>query len=138
MLDAAMMIFMPVCKQKLFPEWSTLNRMQRSLKILIGKCLTSRKKMEIFLYFISDSCYQTDIAGMLHLCKTIDFVMDWIRLLKSHNWIHFPCTQAEDNNATILWHRCFRFPITVRFHTYRNLEATIILRWVHWTKKSSS
>lgn len=82
-----------------------------------GGALSRRKKMEIFLRFVGDPGFQSGIAEDIGIhrttaCKTINSVLNNI-IEKAGNWIHFPSTVEEMNEAKILWQSRFRLPTVV-------------------------
>lgn len=82
-----------------------------------GGALTQRTRMEIFLRFLADPGFQSGIAEDFGVdrstaCKTIHYVMDEV-FEKGHNWIKFPSTVQEVNNAKLKWQTRFRLPTVI-------------------------
>lgn len=82
-----------------------------------GGALSPRKQMEIFLRFVADPGFQSGIAEDFGVhrttaCKTISYVMNKI-IDRSGNWIHFPSTAAEVNEAKLLWQENYRMPSVI-------------------------
>lgn len=82
-----------------------------------GGALTSRQKMEILLRFVGDPGFQSGIAEDIGVhrstvCKTVNFVMDQI-IRRANDWIHFPSTAREMNEARVLWQTRFHMPSVI-------------------------
>lgn len=83
-----------------------------------GGALSRRQQMEIFLRFVGDPGFQSgaaqDIGAHRSTAnKTIRLVMNRI-VQRSHNWIRFPSTEAEINEAKVLWQqKQFRLPTVI-------------------------
>lgn len=82
-----------------------------------GGALTSREKMEIFLRSVADPGFQSGVAEDVGVdrstaCKTIHYVMDKI-FDRAQNWIKFPNTVREINDAQLLWQTRFRMPSVI-------------------------
>lgn len=79
-----------------------------------GKALSARQRMEIFLRYTADPGFQSGVAEDIGVdrstvCKNINYVMGCI-LEKVDNWIHFPSTVQEINNAKVMWQTHFSLP----------------------------
>lgn len=82
-----------------------------------GGALSPRRKMEIFLRYVGDPGFQSGIAEDLGVhrttvCKTINEVLDSI-VEKAPNWIKFPSTIQEVNEAKLLWQTRFNLPTVI-------------------------
>lgn len=82
-----------------------------------GKALSQRQRMEIFLRYISDPGFQTGVSEDFGVerstvSKTINYVINHI-IEKADNWIHFPNTIMEINNAKMLWQTRFELPTVI-------------------------
>ncbi|XP_046688403.1 putative nuclease HARBI1, partial [Homalodisca vitripennis] len=82
-----------------------------------GKALTPRQRLEIFLRYTADPGFQSGVAEDIGVdrstvCKNINYVMNCI-LENADNWIHFPSTVQEINNAKLMWQRNFDLPTVV-------------------------
>lgn len=82
-----------------------------------GGALSPRKKMEIFLRFVGDPGFQSGIAEdfgvhRTTICKTVNAVLDSI-IEKAANWIKFPSTVQEVNDAKLLWQTRFNLPTVI-------------------------
>lgn len=82
-----------------------------------GGGLTARKKMEIFLRYVSDPGYQSGVAidvGVERstVCKTFSSVLDKI-VEKSDNWIKFPSNLEDMDQAKADWASKFRIPTAI-------------------------
>lgn len=82
-----------------------------------GKALSPRQRMEIFLRYTADPGFQSGVAEDIGVdrstvCKNINYVMDRI-LEKANNWIYFPSTVQDINNAKVMWQTRFNLPTVV-------------------------
>ncbi|KAJ8944099.1 hypothetical protein NQ314_009555 [Rhamnusium bicolor] len=76
-----------------------------------GGAISSRQKMEILLRYFGDPGFQSGVAEDMGVhrstvTKTVNYVMDCI-IARADEWIHFPATPVEMNEAKILWRRSF-------------------------------
>lgn len=82
-----------------------------------GGALSSKKRMKIFLRFVSDPGFQSGIGKDIGVhrttvCKTVSFVLGKI-MDKSHLWIKFPTSNTALNKARLEWAERYRFPCTI-------------------------
>lgn len=82
-----------------------------------GGALSSRKKIEIFLRYVSDPGFQSGVAldvGVERstVCKTFSNVLDVI-VERSQNWIKFPTTHADMEQAKEEWSSKYRLPTAI-------------------------
>lgn len=82
-----------------------------------GGGISRRQQMEIFLRFVGDPGFQSGVAQDIGVHrttanKTISHVMNRI-VAKSNDWIKFPSTAIEINQAKALWQRNFRLPTVI-------------------------
>ena len=82
-----------------------------------GGGLSTYQKMSIFLRYLSDPGFQSGVAGDMGvdrttICKTISRVTEEI-IKKSHEWIKFPETQGELDEAAAKWQSRFKIPTVI-------------------------
>lgn len=82
-----------------------------------GAALPARKKIEIFLRYISDPGFQSGVAvdvgvDRSTVCKTFAFVLDSI-VNKSQDWIKFPSKVEDMDQAKADWASRFRIPTVI-------------------------
>lgn len=108
------------CKELLRFESESVDYLENEFLIEIdtrGGGISKRKQMEVLLRFVGDPGFQSGIAHDMGVHrstvnKTISYLMDRI-VEQSHNWIKFPTTVAEMNEAKTLWHRSYRLPTVI-------------------------
>ncbi|CAH2017008.1 unnamed protein product [Acanthoscelides obtectus] len=77
----------------------------------------SRKYIEIFLRYISDPGFQSGVANDFGIerttvCKTVDYVVQKI-MEKAGQWILFPTTERDLNEAKTSWMAKYRIPTVI-------------------------
>lgn len=82
-----------------------------------GGGLTARKKMEIFLRYVSDPGFQSGVANDMGVerstvSRTFSSVLDKI-VSKSEDWIKFPRTIEDMDQAKADWASKFRIPTVI-------------------------
>lgn len=82
-----------------------------------GKALSPRMRMEIFLRYVADPGFQSGVAedfgiDRTTVSKTYNSVMDCI-LEKANNWIRFPNSVREMNDAKLLWQTRYNLPSVI-------------------------
>lgn len=128
--------FMPIRQRKIYSVRSGIN--ERNCKELLrfnsqsvdflatqfleesdtrGGGISRRQQMEIFLRFVGDPGFQSGVAQDMGVHrttanKTIRYVMSRV-VEQSHNWIRFPTTAEDMNEAKVLWQRHFRLPSVI-------------------------
>ncbi|KAJ8926704.1 hypothetical protein NQ314_020920 [Rhamnusium bicolor] len=134
-LVSAMAMFMQVRKMKVYPKRRRIDNCKQLLRIendsidflasqflpenieTRGGALSSRQKMEILLRYFGDPGFQSGVAEDMGVhrstvTKTVNYVMDCITA-RADEWIHFPATPVEMNEAKILWRRSFQMPTVI-------------------------
>lgn len=82
-----------------------------------GKAISPRMQMEIFLRYVADPGFQSGVAEdfgveRTTVSKTYNKVMDNI-VERAHNWIRFPNSVAEINDAKLLWQTRYNLPTVI-------------------------
>ncbi|KAJ8940577.1 hypothetical protein NQ314_010655 [Rhamnusium bicolor] len=134
-LVSAMAMFMQVRKMKVYPKRRRIGNCKQLLRFendsidflasqflsenieTRGGALSSRQKMEILLRYFGDPGFQSGVAEDMDVhrstvTKTVNYVMDCI-IARADEWIHFPATPVEMNDAKILWRRSFQMPTVI-------------------------
>lgn len=118
--DVRRVIGLNACKELLRFETESVDYLANEFLIendTRGGGISKRKQMEVFLRFVGDPGFQSGIAHDVGVHrstvnKTISYVMDQI-VEQSHNWIKFPTTVAQMNEAKALWQRSYRLPTVI-------------------------